>query len=137
MHDDNTEEVEMHPKPIEPKLKLLVVDDDTVIRRNAVKYFRGLGWHVLEARSGEAAKALFSAERSIDVVISDVQMSAKQDGVELARWLTTNHPQVIMILTSGAARLADIPASVCAPASTFFKPFRFSMVAARIEALRH
>ena len=127
----------MHPEPIEPKLRLLVVDDDAAIRRSAVKYFRGLGWHVLEARSGEAAKALFSAERPIDVVFSDVQMSAKQDGVELARWVSTNHPEVIMILTSGAARLADIPASVCPQASTFFKPYRFSMVAARIEALRH
>jgi len=127
----------MHPEPIEPKLTLLVVDDDAVIRRNAVKYFRGLGWRVIEARSGETAKALISADCSIDVVISDVQMSAKQDGVELAKWLNTNHPKVIMILTSGAARLADIPASVCAPASTFIKPYRFSMVAARIEALRH
>jgi DNA-binding NtrC family response regulator len=127
----------MDPEPIEPKLRLLVVDDDAVIRRNAVKYFRSLGWHVIEARSGEAAKALFSADRFIDVVISDVQMSAKQDGVELARWLSTNYPEVIMILTSGAARLADIPSSVCPQASTFFKPYRFSMVAARIEALRH
>ena len=127
----------MHPRASEPKLRVLVVDDDAVIRQRAVKYFRGLGWHVMEAQSGEAAKALFSTERSIDVVFSDVQMSAKQDGVELASWVTTNHLEVIMLLTSGAARLADIPPSVCAPASIFFKPYRCSIVAARIEALRH
>ncbi len=115
---------------------LLVVEDEPLIRLATADYFLAKGWRVLEAKSGEAAKALFIACEPIDVMFSDVQMASQEDGLALAIWVRENYPDVAVLLTSGAVKLSEIPAHICARASTFVKPYQFDMVAARIAELR-
>ncbi len=115
---------------------LLVVEDEAIIRAATADYFRDRGWRVLEAKNGASAKALFAAREPIEVMFSDVQMASQTDGIVLAAWVRAHHPKVAVLLTSGAAKLTDIPASVCAQASTFIKPYECSVVAARISTLR-
>jgi two-component system, cell cycle sensor histidine kinase and response regulator CckA len=78
----------------------LVVEDDTPIRRIAVRYFRELGYHVIEARN--AAEALSSLESNVvDVMFTDVMMPGDIDGFELARQASEAWPALRVILTSG------------------------------------
>ena len=121
----------------DPPSTLLVVDDEPLIRLATSEYFRDCGWRVLEAGSAEEARALLIDAGPIDVVFSDVQMSREMDGVALASWVQVNRPGTAVLLTSGASRLSDIPADICAAASTFKKPYRCAAVAERIVALRH
>lgn len=114
---------------------LLVVDDEPLIRMATSEYFRECGWRVLEAGSAEEARALLTQGGPVDVVFSDVQMSRELDGIALAQWVSENHPDTLMLLTSGASRLSDIPTAICAQASTFKKPYRCAAVAARIAVL--
>lgn len=126
----------MCPARVEPLPTLLVVEDEPLIRLMTADYFRDHGWRVLEAKSGESAKALFAAHEPIEVMFSDVQMASPTDGIVLAAWVRAHHPKVAVLLTSGAAKLADIPVNVCAQASTFIKPYECSVIAARISTLR-
>jgi len=100
---------------------LLVVEDEQLIRMATSEYFRDCGWRVLEAGSGEEARALLTEGGRVDVVFSDVQMAREMDGVALAQWVNENHPNTAMLLTSGASRLSEIPAAICVQASTFKK----------------
>jgi DNA-binding NtrC family response regulator len=115
---------------------LLVVEDEPLTRFATADYFRGGGWRVLEAKSGESAKALFVADEPIEVMFSDVHMASREDGIALAVWVRANYPDVAILLTSGAAQLTDIPSALCAQASTFVKPYDCEMVADRISVLR-
>lgn len=123
------------PLEIDAPATVLVVEDEGLIRIATADYLRDCGWNVLEAASGEEAQALFTAGGQIDAVFSDVQMSANLDGVALARWLRAHHPGVPVVLTSGVAVLSDIPAEICAQASTFQKPYQCDAVSARLSIL--
>lgn len=114
---------------------LLVVDDEALIRVATSSHFRTRGWRVLEAAGSQEAKSMFVANR-IDVMFSDVQMSADLDGVSLAYWVRKYHPKVEILLSSGTGLITDIPSWVCAQSSIFTKPYLCSMIAIRIEQLR-
>lgn len=114
---------------------VLVVDDDDMIRMSIADYLRDSGLDVLEAASGEAGQAAFAAGAPIDVVFSDVQMSPHLDGIALANWVHAHHPNVPVMLTSGVAVLSSLPEAICPQSSVFIKPYKFTAVAARIQAL--
>ena len=78
----------------------LVVEDDTPIRRIVVRYFRELGFNVVEAKNAAEAVACLDAE-AIDILFTDVVMPGAMDGVELAHMAAERWPSLNVILTSG------------------------------------
>jgi CheY-like chemotaxis protein len=56
-------------------------------------------------RAGTAAEALFALEHDgrIDIVFSDVMMPGKLTGIDLARRVRLEHPELPVVLTSGYA----------------------------------
>ncbi len=124
-----------HNEREDTRFTVLVVDDDDIIRMSIADYLRDSGLDVLEAASGEAGQAAFEAGAPIDVVFSDVQMSPHLDGIALANWVHANHPNVPVMLTSGVTILSSLPEAICPQGSVFIKPYEFTAVAARIQAL--
>jgi CheY-like chemotaxis protein len=47
------------------------------------------------------------AMTKIDVILTEVQLAGSIDGFGLARQIRANHPDIDVILTSGASRAAD------------------------------
>ncbi|MEM1417971.1 MAG: ATP-binding protein [Myxococcota bacterium] len=80
--------------------RVLVVDDDARVRRSLGRLLRAKGFEVEEAEDGVAALAAIR-ERRPDRVLSDVQMPSL-DGVELARRLAEEAPELRVVLMSGA-----------------------------------
>lgn len=79
---------------------VLVVEDDTPIRRIVVRYFRELGFNVVEAKNGpEAISQLESTP--INLLFTDVVMPGSIDGFELACLARDRWPGLNVILTSG------------------------------------
>jgi PAS domain S-box-containing protein len=78
----------------------LVVEDDTPIRRIVVRYFRELGYEVIEARNATEALERLEAD-PIDVMFTDVVMPGAMDGLALARQAGDRWPELRVILTSG------------------------------------
>lgn len=62
----------------------LVVDDEVLVRLNAVSVLEDGGWHVLEASNADEALRLLERE-NITLLITDVMMPGTMDGLELAR----------------------------------------------------
>jgi DNA-binding NtrC family response regulator len=114
---------------------VLVVEDDALTRFATATYLADCGWRVLQAASAGEARAILDADSEIDLVFSDVEMPRGLDGIALAHWVHARHPGVRMMLTSGVASLAGVPAEICAPSSTFRKPYQCEAIAERIHAL--
>ncbi|MCX7709867.1 MAG: response regulator [Clostridia bacterium] len=82
--------------------KLLVVDDESMIRDGIVKGipWQSLGYEICgEAENGLAAIGKLN-ECSPDVIISDIRMP-QMDGIELMEYLSQKHPSIKMIILSG------------------------------------
>ncbi|MEJ2685300.1 MAG: response regulator [Candidatus Sulfobium sp.] len=83
------------------KNKILIVDDDTLIRQLLSLILRSAGYSVVEAVNGKDALDKVR-EASVNLVITDLRMP-QMDGIELARELRTDpeHQYVpIIMLTS-------------------------------------
>jgi CheY-like chemotaxis protein len=89
----------------------LVVDDDALLRFNAVDILEELGFLTEEADCAEAAIDMLEAGSAIQLVVTDIQMPGAFDGLELARRVRERWPHVGVVVTSGLARPShtDLP----------------------------
>ncbi|HEY5072537.1 MAG TPA: response regulator [Caulobacteraceae bacterium] len=92
---------------------VLVVEDDGVVRLDAVETLRDAGFEVIEADGAEQALEVVAARDDIDLLFTDINMPGRIDGVELARRVHRRHPAILLLLTSGETRLkpSQIPDS--------------------------
>ncbi|MDX6370404.1 MAG: two-component system, response regulator PdtaR [Gaiellaceae bacterium] len=82
-----------------PKLRILVAEDETIIRLDLRALLEHAGFEVCaEARDGEEAVALARSERP-DLALLDVKMP-KLDGIEAARRILHERPIPIVMLTA-------------------------------------
>ncbi len=90
----------------------LVIDDNDFVRKSICDLLRRIGYnHVLESTEGrEAVDILDTADRVVDIVMSDVRMPG-MDGVELIRAIATrDHKPVFIPFSSSDVSVLD---SVC------------------------
>ncbi len=80
------------------RTRLLIVDDDLDMLRNAALMLSLEGYFVMTASSGTAASVLLS-EHEFDVVITDLRMPIV-DGYEIVRRTKTLCPDASIIVTS-------------------------------------
>ncbi len=80
--------------------RVLVVDDEEVVRKLAKESLESFGFRVLLAENGKDALEIFRREGGIDVVVLDMVMPGL-DGRETMRAMRSLRPGVKMILTSG------------------------------------
>src|SRR5258706_15510630 len=79
---------------------VLLVDDDSVLRRSWVRFFRGTRLRLDAVADGREAMALLR-EGVFDVVVSDISMP-DVDGVTLLRFVREHHPGTPVILVTGS-----------------------------------
>ena len=80
-------------------LRVLCVEDDALVREQAVAVLQAIGCEVAQADSADAALALGCAD--IDLVLSDVMMPGSLDGIGLAAALRALCPRLPVVLVSG------------------------------------
>ena len=79
---------------------ILFVEDDAVSRRSIANFLRLSGYEVHEAENGEAALELLSTMH-FDVVISDLNLSGKLNGIDVLDALKTITRRIKAILITG------------------------------------
>jgi CheY-like chemotaxis protein len=115
------------------RLVVLVVEDEPMVRFDAIQSLEEAGFEVVDAY--DADHALVSLEKRPDVraVFTDVHMPGRLNGVELARLVHQRRPDVQVLVTSGVMRLSsdDLPEG----GHFVPKPYDASQVAALIRNL--
>lgn len=87
--------------------KLLIVEDDVLIRAAAAQYLRGAGFEVLEAVSVEQALELLRAG-PVQAVFADVKLPGTQSGLDLMRIVQADFPMAKVLLTSGVVKADEV-----------------------------
>ncbi len=103
--------------------RILVVEDEPMVRRHAVSVLRELGYDVLEAADGPGALAVIDRVGPVDLLFTDVVMPGGLNGVELAEQVTARHPGVPTLLTSGYTDSA-LDGLDARPIALLAKPYR-------------
>jgi CheY-like chemotaxis protein len=80
---------------------VLVVEDEWLLRCALVSDLRDAGYIVVESSSGEAAVALSKSDTSIDIVVTDINLSGATTGWDVAERCRTDRPDVAVLYTSG------------------------------------
>jgi DNA-binding NtrC family response regulator len=112
--------------------KVLVVEDEVLIRLTLVDALRDAGFEVADTGSAEAAIEIIDRQ-TIHLLFTDIQLPGKLTGLELAQTVFARFPDVGIIVASGQIQpaRADLP-----PRAKFFaKPFRFDQIVACFKAM--
>src|SRR5690349_17694224 len=80
---------------------VLVVEDEPLVRLDAIDTLTGAGFRVIDAASADEAIAILESRRDIRVVVTDIQMPGSMDGLKLAATIRNRWPPIALIVTSG------------------------------------
>jgi len=115
-------------------LKILVVDDEERLRKIIGDFLLAKNYQVLEAKDGEEALDIFTAEKNIDLVILDVMMP-KLDGWEVLKEIRRISTVPVLMLTARGEETDELTGFKLGADEYVTKPFSPKVLVARIEAL--
>ena len=114
--------------------KILLVEDDNLMRETAARQIKALGYSLLEANSGEAALQVLNDHPVIDLLITDVVMPGGMNGPELARRVLATRPDIKVMFVSGYTDNALIDRGWLEKGIQLLqKPYRRADLAAKIR----
>lgn len=116
------------------KLKILVVDDESRMRKLVRDFLVKQDFEVLEAGDGEAALDLFYQEKNIALIILDVMMP-KMNGWEVCREIRENSRVPIIMLTAKGDESDELLGFEMGVDEYISKPFSPKILVARVEAI--
>ena len=90
---------------------VLIVEDEFLLRMDAVDMIAAAGFEVVEAGNADQAIEILESRRDITVVFTDIQMPGSMDGLKLARAIRGRWPPIKIVATSGRTnvREPDLP----------------------------
>ena len=116
--------------------RVLLVEDEGLIRLVTAEYLRDEGFEVVEAWDGDEAARLLDACDGFDVLFTDVRMPGMLDGVDVAVRARHRYPELPVLVVSGyAARLAIRLGALQPPAAFMDKPYALREVADALDRL--
>ncbi|MBO5160058.1 MAG: response regulator transcription factor [Lachnospiraceae bacterium] len=116
------------------RLKILVVDDESRMRKLIKDFLVKSGYEVLEAEDGEKAVDMFLAVKDVALIILDVMMP-KMDGWEACREIRKNSKVPIIMLTAKSSEADELKGFELGVDEYISKPFSPKILVARVEAV--
>ena len=114
--------------------KILVVDDESRMRKLVRDFLEKKGFVVMEAGDGEEAMDIFYEEKDIALIILDVMMP-KMDGWEVCREIRKNSKVPIIMLTARGDERDELLGFDLGVDEYISKPFSPKILVARVEAI--
>ena len=116
------------------QLKILVVDDESRMRKLVRDFLVKGGYYVLEAENGEDALDVFFQQNDIALVITDVMMP-KMDGWQLCREIRQYSQVPIIMLTAKSDERDELMGFEMGVDEYISKPFSPKILVARVDAV--
>ena len=114
--------------------KILVVDDESRMRKLVRDFLEKKNFQVLEAGDGEEAMDIFYEEKDIALILLDVMMP-KMDGWEVCREIRKNSQVPIIMLTARGDERDELLGFDLGVDEYISKPFSPKILVARVEAI--
>jgi len=116
------------------KLKILVVDDESRMRKLVRDFLEKKGYSVLEAGDGMEAMELFYKEKDIALMILDIMMP-RMDGWQVCREVRHSSKLPIIMLTARSEERDELQGFELGVDEYISKPFSPKILVARVEAI--
>lgn len=116
------------------ELKILVVDDESRMRKLVKDFLSKKGYQVIEAANGEEAVDIFYENKDIALMILDVMMP-KMDGWEVCREIRKMSQVPIIMLTAKSDERDELLGFELGVDEYITKPFSPKILVARVEAI--
>ncbi|MCA1905586.1 MAG: response regulator [Desulfarculus sp.] len=118
--------------PKRAKFRIMVVDDEDLVRDLLSRYLLKLGYEVILAGDGAEALRLYR-KHAVDLVLSDVRMP-HLDGLQLLVALKDLNPRLPVVMISGHGEVETVVRALKAGADNFLaKPLRMDVMARVLE----
>lgn len=116
------------------KIKILVVDDESRMRKLVKDFLVREGYVVLEAGDGMEAMDLFYEDKEIALVILDVMMP-KMDGWQVCREIREHSRVPVIMLTARSEERDELQGFELGVDEYISKPFSPKILVARVQAI--
>lgn len=116
------------------KVKILVVDDESRMRKLVKDFLVREGYEVLEAADGEQAIDAFYEDKEIGLIILDIMMP-KMDGWQVCREVRKLSKVPIILLTAKSDERDELQGFELGVDEYISKPFSPKILVARVEAI--
>ena len=116
------------------RVKILVVDDESRMRKLVKDFLVKSNFEVLEAENGEEAVDMFFAQKDIALLILDVMMP-KMDGWQVCREIRQYSKVPIIMLTAKSDERDELLGFELGVDEYISKPFSPKILVARVEAI--
>jgi DNA-binding response OmpR family regulator len=116
------------------KTKILIVDDESRMRKLIRDFLEREGYQIIEAADGIEAMDCFYADKNIDLIVLDVMMP-KMDGWQVCREIREHSKVPIVMLTARGEEQSELKGFELGVDEYISKPFSPKILVARIGAL--
>ncbi len=121
----------LHQSAVSPKV--LVVEDEMLLRMRAVDIVEDAGFTPIEAVNADDALAILESRLDIDLLFTDIQMPGSMDGLRLAHAVRERWPSIKIVLVSGQLTLTEVDKPIN---SRFFgKPLEAKQMIAELQEI--
>lgn len=109
--------------------RVLLVEDETLIRLVMAEVLRDEGFEVVEAADGDEAFGLLDGPGAFDVLFTDVRMPGTLDGIDVALHARRRYPAIPVLVVSGYAAYVMSRLAALQPAAVFVsKPYSLTEI---------
>ena len=116
------------------KIKILVVDDESRMRKLVHDFLAREGYEVLEAGDGEEALDIFYQQKDIALLVLDIMMP-RINGLEVCREIRQTSKVPIIMLTAKGDERDELNGFDIGADEYISKPFSPKILVARVNAL--
>jgi CheY-like chemotaxis protein len=114
-------------------MKVLVVEDEPMIRLGMVSSIEDAGYIVIEAANADEAIFRLAQDSEVGMVVTDVDMPGSMDGIRLAHYVRNRWPPIQLLVISG--KVGVLPGELPDGARFMSKPYQEPALLNIIETL--
>jgi two-component system, response regulator PdtaR len=93
-------------------IRVLLAEDEFLLRMDAADSLRRIGWEVVEVSSADEAMDLLRYGVKFDLLLTDIDMPGQSNGIDLARHVRTHHRGMKIAIMTGSVR-QDVDQRFC------------------------
>ncbi|MBW9091136.1 response regulator [Rhizobium wenxiniae] len=93
--------------------RVLIAEDEFLLRLDAAESMRRLGWQVVEVSSADEAMELLRYSVTFDLLLTDINMPGQADGLDLARYVRSAYPEMKIAIMSEEREVPSIDRELC------------------------